>query len=314
MKNSRKTPIGNHNSSSNTLTENLESIQKCFLCGSDNPSILYKKKGSDGIEYNLLECPECRLQFLDPSSIPKNLEKYYGGNYFLKRDERGYDNYFTSDTRKQIERVFKLNLHDLGFFNFEKSLSGKKTSLDLGCAAGYFVNYLSERSWSSKGIDISKDCIDFACGTLKADAVFGDYMKIEFSQKFDLITLWATIEHLPNPENILEKINFDLSDSGRIYISTCRTGFGFGKFFGKNWRYYNFPEHIFFFSYSNIKRLLRKKGFAVELVKTYGSGFGKGGSLLRKVADLAAKYLFLGDMMIISAKKIKERHNEKSFS
>ena len=75
------------------------------------------------------------------------------------------------------------------------------------------------------------------------------------------------------------------------------------QFFGANWRYYNFPEHLFFFSYESMKKLLELNGFKIVSYSTYGSGMGKGGSIVRKITDHLAKNYYLGDMMLIGAVK-----------
>ena len=45
------------------------------------------------------------------------------------------------------------------------------------------------------------------------------------------------------------------------------------------------------------------KGFNIIQYATYGSGFGPAGSVARKFADVLAKRLFIGDMMLIAAEK-----------
>ena len=76
------------------------------------------------------------------------------------------------------------------------------------------------------------------------------------------------------------------------------------RLYGRNWRFYNFPEHLYFFSRSAIKKLLERKGFRIIRCSTYGSGFGRAGSIRRKAADVMAKRLRLGDMMLIAAEKV----------
>ncbi|HEY1406622.1 MAG TPA: methyltransferase domain-containing protein, partial [Spirochaetota bacterium] len=119
--------------------------------------------------------------------------------------------------------------------------------------------------------------------------------------------LWATIEHLHHPERTLAKAYHDLAPGGMIIISTCRQGgFSFAKYFNAKWRFYNFPEHLFFFSLSNMKAIMRKKGFVTKKFFTYGSGFGKPKSMTRKMADFFARHFRMGDMMVVSGQKGKK--------
>ncbi len=279
----------------------MESID-CILCtGSLKP--VFTKDSRFGESFTLVRCGSCGLEFVSPRPESHEIGRYYEPEYFTRRTERGYDNYFSDKIRNEVERVFRMNLEDLGFFEFEKDLGGNKSSLDIGCAAGYFVAYMKERGWDSSGIDVSKECTDFAAGRGLA-VKNGDYLKEEYNHGFNLITLWASIEHLHHPGRFLEKISSDLNDRGRLYISTCRTGgLNFKRLFGKNWRFYNFPEHLYFFSLGTMRKLLEKHGFRIIRTVTYGSGVGKSGSPVKTVADFLAKKLNLGDMMLVSAEK-----------
>ncbi len=279
----------------------------CLLCNEDHGKIVFSKASGDGEYFTLVKCLKCGLRYISPRPDKEQIHKYYESGYFLRRTDRGYNDYFSDKVRREIERVIALNLSDLDFFEYEKGLGGDKMSLDIGCAAGYFVRYLKNRNWISHGIDISEKCIDYARRS-GLEVICGDYLETEFKKPFNLITLWASIEHLHYPDKFLEKIFNDLQEDGILYISTCRTGLlSFMKIFGKKWRFYNFPEHLYFFSLKTIKELLDRKGF--ELVKyiTYGSGVGRPGSLLRKCADHTAKKINAGDMMLISAIKKRNR-------
>lgn len=276
---------------------------ECIVCGNSTFKKRFSKESEFGDMFTLVCCTTCGLEFLNPQPDEDEMHQYYSRRYFTTRTDRGYDNYFSTGVRSEIERVMELNLHDLDFFTFEDSLKSKR-ALDIGCAAGYFVNYLHERGWHAEGIDVSEDCVEFAREKLGLAVEQGDYLTTEYLPKFNLITLWATIEHLHCPERVLEKIYTDLEEDGRLFISTCRSGgINFMRVFGPRWRFYNFPEHLFFFSAKTICRLFENNGFRVTEYYTYGSGVGKGGSLIRKTADFLAKNCFMGDMMLLSAVK-----------
>ncbi len=94
--------------------------------------------------------------------------------------------------------MFGLNLKDLDFQTWEKSLSTTKRCLDVGCAAGYFVDYMQSRGWECYGMDIAQAPVKFARDKLKLkveQVEFLEWKPINVDQ-FDLITLWASIEHL----------------------------------------------------------------------------------------------------------------------
>ena len=276
----------------------------CIVCNSERFTSLFQKESESGEKFNLARCRNCGLEFIHPRPTEDDIKKYYSLNYFTQRTDRGYDNYFSDGIRSEIERVLRLNLRDLGFFEYDKTLS-KKRVLDIGCAAGYFLNFMRNLGWESTGVDISEDCVDFAQNELNLDVTKADYLSINYQKKFQLITLWATLEHLHYPDKVIEKIYHDLDRGGFLYISTCRSGgINFKLLFGRRWRFYNFPEHLFFFSYKTLKKLLEHNGFTIVRYITYGSGLSRKLPLLRNAADLIAKKFSMGDMMLISAKKM----------
>jgi 2-polyprenyl-3-methyl-5-hydroxy-6-metoxy-1,4-benzoquinol methylase len=128
----------------------------------------------------------------------------YEQAYFSQRTDRGYNDYFSENLRREITRVLTLNLHDTGFFQWEKKLGHDRSVLDIGCAAGYSVAFMAERGWRSSGIDVSKVCVAHARGTLNLDVTCGNYL-MQHYEPLDLITLWATIEHLDNPRDCIAK-------------------------------------------------------------------------------------------------------------
>jgi SAM-dependent methyltransferase len=275
----------------------------CIICGHHKKKKLFRKQSNRGEEFTLVKCRRCGLEFLSPRPCPDEIGKYYDESYFTTRTDRGYDNYFSETIRREIERVIGLNLMELGFFEFEKTLQSEKRVLDIGCAAGYFLGFCKRRGWDATGVDISDSCVEFA-RSAGLRVYEDDYLEITFSKPFDLITLWASLEHLHRPDLFLAKAREELADGGLLYISTCRTGgANFMLLYRENWRFYNFPEHLYFFSRPAMKKILEQNGFRIIRYATYGSGFGAPGSYTRKAADAMAKRLRLGDMMLVAAEK-----------
>lgn len=274
----------------------------CILCRSGDKKILFSKTSDKGEHFTLVKCRHCGLRFIAPRPTEEGMKARYQSTYFTQRTDRGYNNYFSEATMKEITRVLELNLRDLRFFEFENTLPGERRCLDIGCAAGYSVFFMRNRGWDSYGIDIAAECIRFGKTNLGLKLIEGDYLATEFPAPFHCITLWATIEHLHLPDRVLKKVHRDLAPQGRLFLSTCRAG-GFMYLHGRKWRYYNFPEHLYFFSYRQLKRILQQTGFTVQAHSFYGSGTGRPGTALRTLADRAAKKLHLGDMMIVAAEK-----------
>lgn len=288
----------------------------CNTCGQSSFRFLHSKNSPLGEIFTIVSCETCGLVQVNPQPNLEAVKKYYDDSYFTQRTERGYDNYYSSELRKEISRVFQMNLHDLDFFTWEgerklQNQTSKKplSSLDIGCAAGYFVAYMKERGYEAKGIEIADGPVRFARETLGLSIFQDNFLEWDkgFQNKFDVITLWATIEHLHQPKETLEKIKKHLLPGGILILSTCRYGF-LAKWNGLNWRYLNVPEHLYYYSFSGLKKLLVSLGYHSPKAFTYGSGMTsrKDASVffrMRKAfMDRFVKWFQMGDMMVFSVR------------
>ncbi len=282
----------------------------CNSCSEEIFKTLFQKKSSKDEVFQVVKCKTCGLVQVNPQPSMEEVAKYYSDEYFTKRTDRGYDNYYSDKIRSEIERVFRLNLEDLVFFQWEKSLTHSKRTIDIGCAAGYFVNYMKSRIWDAEGIEIAEGPVRFAKEVLSLKITKADFLNwdIEKKEKFELITLWASIEHLHKPKETLEKIYQHLRPGGRMILSTCRYGI-LARLTGINWRYMNVPEHLYYYSFDGLIRECEKIGFKKISAITYGSGMTarKNSSSLyrisKKFMDWFVKLTNQGDMMAIQFEK-----------
>lgn len=280
----------------------------CDSCQSDDFRFILEKKSPLEIVYQVHSCLNCGLVQVNPRPSLEELSKYYTDNYFTQRTDRGYDNYYSEKIQKEIERVFKLNLQDSGFYDWERKSKLSKRSLDIGCAAGYFVKFLKDSGYDSMGIEIAEGPSQYARQKLGLNVLSLDFLEWDTKQNFSVITLWATIEHLYAPYQTLKKIYELLLPGGVLLLSTCRYG-TLAKWKGVDWRYLNVPEHLFYYSLVGIKRQLEKIGYVVDKSFTYGSGMtskndaGPWFRMKKRILDSLVKWTNQGDMMVVLAKK-----------
>lgn len=284
---------------------------QCGICSRQNFKPVFDKKSKKGETFHIVICKNCHtLQTLPRPSISE-LSSYYQDSYFERRTDRGYNNYKSASIQKEISRVFELNLTDLNFFSVEPSLlAAGARSLDVGCAAGYFVEFLAKRGWHSEGIEISKPMAEFAQSRgLKVS--HGDFLESATSQHFgqyNLISLWASLEHFAEPVRLIQRLSESLKPGGSLILSTCRRGL-LSWLTGPNWRYMNVPEHLFFFSLPGIQSIFAEYGFECIKSISYGSGFTTkqnasiGYRFAKRIFDPLVKVLNQGDMMALHFRK-----------
>lgn len=83
---------------------------------------------------------------------------------------------------------------------------------------------------------------------------------------FDVVTLWATIEHLPDPRRMILDIVSVLKPGGLLVLDTGIGADWLDKLLPGRTQWYTPPEHLFVFSRAGLELLLRDCGLKIERV------------------------------------------------
>ena len=95
-------------------------------------------------------------------------------------------------------------------------------ALEIGCGIGIISGFLAKNIPSVTGIDISEENIKFAKATVKnVNFYCSDFLEYSVKDKFDLITLFDVLEHIPKEihPDVFKRIN-EISDPNTIIIMT----------------------------------------------------------------------------------------------
>lgn len=148
--------------------------------------------------------------------------------------------------------------------------------LDIGCGYGYLLKLFDELGFETYGIDISEDAIKKARKITKAKVFVYDVnngLSIFSDEFFDLITLFDVIEHLYSPYNVLKETHRILKKGGKIFITTPNLNSIvrlIKKFLKKEelWYAYTDPTHVYLFTPSSLRFLVRRIGFKIVELET----------------------------------------------
>ncbi|MEZ4411100.1 MAG: methyltransferase domain-containing protein [Polyangiales bacterium] len=155
----------------------------CVLCGATCPR-RFTVKG-----YPVHRCARCDLEFVHPTPSPEDIAAVYASDYF---EGGAYDDYFAAE-RDLAERKARARLDMLASLGVTQG-----TSVDLGCAAGYFVDAALERGFDAYGVEPSARARAYCPASVESRVVerFDDPA---LPARFELVTLWDVLEHLPTP-------------------------------------------------------------------------------------------------------------------
>lgn len=239
---------------------------QCPLCGN---KILEKRCALN--EYLIYFCSSCYLAFTYPMPTEKQLFDYYNNSYFSSEN-------FLPGTNLRIgyrDYISKKNTHVANAKHIMKKLNrfwpekpGKL--LEIGCAAGFFLDYFRSLGWEVQGLDLSKDAVNYAKESLRLNASNGDLISSKLpSNNFDACLSVGTIDHMSDPLAAFAKISCVLK-SGGLFLMTI------GDISGPVPLHYRPPEHLFYFSRKSVKLALEKYGFEVKHLSVYWLKFSIG--------------------------------------
>lgn len=143
--------------------------------------------------------------------------------------------------------------------------------LDVGCASGYLGGFLKKRGNWVEGWDLSKKSV-LEAGEILDRALVVDLQSLKWPsnrKKFDLIICSEVLEHLFDPEAVLDKLKSYLKPGGQMLLTTpnilhlyLRLKFLGGEF--------NYEEegvmsrsHLHFFTHDSFLTMLRGLNFTV---------------------------------------------------
>lgn len=151
-----------------------------------------------------------------------------------------------------------------------KNIKGKKI-LELGCSTGYFGTKLKKFGGNVVGVDISKKAINEAKKVLdKAIVLDLNEGKLPFSTKeFDIVIAAELIEHLFQPQNLLNSVAKIIKDEG-VFILTTPNLLYWGnrlKFLKGEFVYQKsgvFDEgHVHFYTHKTLENDIGNSGFKI---------------------------------------------------
>lgn len=201
-------------------------------------------------KWNIYGCGDCLTEFVYPIPPDEELEQMY--------------NWFYTENLLRFRELLNPNYGRLSFprqWGIIKSLVKKRGGkiLDFGCGGGHFLSRVSS-DWQKYGVDISGEARVVAKkkGVITFEAL--DDLR-EFTNFFDVIVMFATIEHLPNPKEVVRQLSKLLKVGGLFVVMTGDVRSVKAISQGRQWHLYTPPGHLFFFSAHSVDWLMGHLGF-----------------------------------------------------
>jgi ubiquinone/menaquinone biosynthesis C-methylase UbiE len=226
---------------------------KCNLCGQDDTEIVQKAEEP----YTVVKCRSCGLVYTNPQPDRDFLEEHYQREYYKEWVEK--------QMKKRIP-MWKRRLKDLLRYKTGGRL------LDVGFGAGTFLNLAKEKGFDVCGTEISEYACQYVRENFGIEVFKGTLEEASFpANHFDVVTVWHTLEHLPDPKATLKEIHRILNEDGLLVVAVpsldnfiTRILYFLAK--GKRLKMFSIGAkelHLWHFSIQSLARLLNETGFII---------------------------------------------------
>jgi 2-polyprenyl-3-methyl-5-hydroxy-6-metoxy-1,4-benzoquinol methylase len=136
--------------------------------------------------------------------------------------------------------------------------------LDVGCAAGFFLDEAKRRGWEAEGVDVSPEMAEWGRAQLGASIAEGTLADVTAAPgSLDAVTMWDYIEHAVDPAADLARSHELLRSGGILALSTGDIDSVVARVSGRRWHLLTPRHHNFFFSRTTLADLLDRSGFEV---------------------------------------------------
>jgi len=227
-------------------------LRACVVCDGPVAHALVK----DG--YELVSCVDCGLLMRRELPAREDLDSIYAPEYFALDPDNpvgGYADYVGDAEHHRETARRRLALLD-------RLAPSHGRLLDVGAAAGFFVDESRRAGWNAEGIDVAAQLAEWGRTQLGVPLRVGDLASVAETD-YDAVTMWDYIEHSLDPGGELAKSSELLARGGLIALSTGDLESLAARVSRSRWHLLTPRHHNFFFSARTLARLLDRSGFDV---------------------------------------------------
>jgi SAM-dependent methyltransferase len=216
----------------------------CNLCGTRKSAFLFTTRDyrfvTDRTDFRVVRCAECRLVRMNPRPIEADIHRYYHDGFY-RSDESPAD--ALVNMRPRLTSMAK---------HVTRYPAGRL--LDIGCFRGEFIEHArANHGWDVAGVEFSQRPPNY----YGLDIFYGDLASAPYAgASFDVVTLWAVLEHVYDPSRILTQVHRLLKPGGVTVILVPN----FTSIPGRFLRHDDVPRHITMFTRPTLGRMLQRTG------------------------------------------------------
>ena len=209
-----------------------------------------------GESFKLLHDPVLDMLVTEPQ--PENLATYYESEDYISH---------TDAKKSLVDKIY----HTVKGYNLKSKLSlidsytaSNKRLLDVGAGTGDFLTEAKKYGWEVAGVEPNE--LARLKSSEKGVALLQNLDAIPTGDKYEVITLWHVLEHLPDLESQIAKLVGLLTDNGTLVVAVPNFKSFDAKYYKEFWAAFDVPRHLWHFSKRSVQSIFAKHG--MKLVRT----------------------------------------------
>lgn len=217
----------------------------CWLCGRDETELMFTRRDFayriSAEAFCVVRCRNCGLVYVNPRPTETEIHDYYTDGFY--------------DVAVAPEQLMREKSRQLQLkFSYVKDLAPGRL-LDIGCQKGEFMFYMNQCGWDVFGMEFSEKPPNLFDQRIH----YGSLESAEYAaESFDLVTLWAVLEHDYDPLGTLRRVWELLKPGGVVVVLVTN----FNSPPARLMRHDDIPRHTTLFTRRTLGRTLRHAGFS----------------------------------------------------
>ena len=222
----------------------------CPLCDSSEYRVVLTAKdlnfGVPGT-FTIVQCRQCKMQFLSPRPRPEDLRKVYPALYAW-----GYQRATAARHVAALRRCL----------SFVKRAQPMGRLLEVGCAAGHFLRLAQVAGYHVAGVEMDVRTAQHARENFGFDVMVTSIESAALAPgQYDIVCLFDVFEHTLNPKLALDVIRGGLTPDGVVVIKVPNFGCWESRLWGGYWYGKDLPRDLLHFTPQTLSEMLRRGGF-----------------------------------------------------
>lgn len=243
----------------------------CDWCGSDEYTIIMESRDyltdMPG-KFQFVKCDQCGLLRQNPRLDWVDLLKYYPEDFPSHRQQ-------ISEIPSKVQRLNKR----YGLWKRIRIINKYKSSgnwLDVGSGTGRILQEAQTwDQWQLFGLEPIPHLAEYTRNKLNIPVYplsFEEYQSDGI--RFDVITMWDVLEHLPAPAAGIQKVADLLNEGGYFIFTIPNVNSIWRKVFKRSWIGYELPRHLYLYPPNVLREMLESSGLNIVEKKCIAGSHG----------------------------------------